>query len=126
MVSLGPAVGQGLSSPGHWVPHLGGRPGFDSLWERIGDIRWLGDIGEIRETYWLLVEVMGTSSSSTLTAVLAKNSVDLNGLHYPIWNRNERELLSSQNQLLSLLKYPSMVKVALLTVHTSQNQLLSL
>ncbi|KAL8551303.1 hypothetical protein ACS0TY_000402 [Phlomoides rotata] len=69
---------------------------------------------------------MGTSSSSTLTAVLAKNSVDLNGLHYPIWNRNERELLSSQNQLLSLLKYPSMVKVALLTVHTSQNQLLSL
>ncbi|KAL8553587.1 hypothetical protein ACS0TY_002050 [Phlomoides rotata] len=70
-----------------------------------------------RATYWLPVEGMGTSNSSTLTAVLAKTRWIQ--AHQFALNRNERELLSSHNQLLSLWKYPSLVKVAELTGHTS-------
>lgn len=65
----------------------------------------------------------GVLSSGTHTGACL-NSVDTGSqVCSLIWNKNERELLSShgftQNQL-TLWKYPSMVKVAELTGHTSR------
>ncbi|KAL8538245.1 hypothetical protein ACS0TY_000282 [Phlomoides rotata] len=57
--------------------------GFTGLWNTPFLLKhWHGAFS--RATYWPPMEVMGTSSSSTLTVVLSKYSVDLNSLHYPM------------------------------------------
>ncbi|KAL8505857.1 hypothetical protein ACS0TY_016907 [Phlomoides rotata] len=60
---------RGLSPPGHRVPHLSGRPGFDSLWERIGE---LGDIRyvSVEEQVAIFISVLSHHSKPNRTPAL--------------------------------------------------------